>query len=162
MDRHDGVARAAVVDGGRSWTAAATPLATDQATGIFSIAFRDATHGVSSAVTTGRSPRLSTTRPSRRTAAPRGRSCATAACPGSAPSQPGCLGRQARSWRSVRAAPTGRRTKAGRGPRVEAEGFDTFSVAPGGRVAWAAARVADLEIDAALSRSYRTFQVAPA
>src|SRR5438093_2639064 len=33
-------------DGGRSWTAAATPLATGQATGIFSIAFRDSTHGV--------------------------------------------------------------------------------------------------------------------
>ena len=33
-------------DGGRSWTATPTPLATGQATGIFSIAFRDAKHGV--------------------------------------------------------------------------------------------------------------------
>ena len=34
------------VDGGRSWTVAQTGLATGQAAGIFSIAFRDAQHGV--------------------------------------------------------------------------------------------------------------------
>jgi photosystem II stability/assembly factor-like uncharacterized protein len=33
-------------DGGRTWTAAATPLATGSSAGIFSIAFRDADHGV--------------------------------------------------------------------------------------------------------------------
>jgi photosystem II stability/assembly factor-like uncharacterized protein len=33
-------------DGGRTWTVSATPVATGQATGIFSIAFRDAQHGV--------------------------------------------------------------------------------------------------------------------
>src|SRR5262245_49089207 len=33
-------------DGGRSWTVAKTPVATGDATGIFSIAFRDAQHGV--------------------------------------------------------------------------------------------------------------------
>jgi len=33
-------------DGGRTWTASATPVATGPATGIFSIAFRDALHGV--------------------------------------------------------------------------------------------------------------------
>jgi len=33
-------------DGGRTWTIATTPLATGQAIGIFSIAFRDAQHGV--------------------------------------------------------------------------------------------------------------------
>jgi photosystem II stability/assembly factor-like uncharacterized protein len=33
-------------DGGRTWTAAATPLAAGPSTGIFSIAFRDAEHGV--------------------------------------------------------------------------------------------------------------------
>lgn len=33
-------------DDGRTWTVVQTPLATGQATGIFSIAFRDATHGV--------------------------------------------------------------------------------------------------------------------
>ena len=33
-------------DGGRSWTIADTPLATSRAAGIFSIAFRDAMHGV--------------------------------------------------------------------------------------------------------------------
>src|SRR6185295_14515409 len=34
------------IDGGRTWTAANTPVATGEATGIFSIAFRDAQHGV--------------------------------------------------------------------------------------------------------------------
>src|SRR5262249_38822422 len=33
-------------DGGRRWTVAKTPVATGDATGIFSIAFRDAQHGV--------------------------------------------------------------------------------------------------------------------
>lgn len=33
-------------DGGRTWRVAATPVATGDATGIFSIAFRDARHGV--------------------------------------------------------------------------------------------------------------------
>ncbi len=33
-------------DGGRTWAVAPTPVATGDATGIFSIAFRDATHGV--------------------------------------------------------------------------------------------------------------------
>jgi photosystem II stability/assembly factor-like uncharacterized protein len=33
-------------DGGRSWSVHATPIATGDATGIFSIAFRDAAHGV--------------------------------------------------------------------------------------------------------------------
>src|SRR5262249_52247749 len=34
------------LDGGRTWTIAATPLATGAATGIFSIAFRDRDHGI--------------------------------------------------------------------------------------------------------------------
>jgi photosystem II stability/assembly factor-like uncharacterized protein len=34
------------VDGGRTWTAAATPLAAGPSSGIFSIAFRDADHGI--------------------------------------------------------------------------------------------------------------------
>lgn len=33
-------------DGGRTWNVASTPVATGDATGIFSIAFRDAAHGV--------------------------------------------------------------------------------------------------------------------
>lgn len=33
-------------DGGRSWTAAATPIATSESAGIFSVAFRDAQHGI--------------------------------------------------------------------------------------------------------------------
>jgi photosystem II stability/assembly factor-like uncharacterized protein len=33
-------------DGGRTWSVTATPLATGQATGIFSVAFRDPRHGV--------------------------------------------------------------------------------------------------------------------
>lgn len=33
-------------DGGRTWSVHTTPVATGEATGIFSIAFRDATHGV--------------------------------------------------------------------------------------------------------------------
>jgi len=34
------------IDGGRSWSVHATPVATGQATGIFSIAFRDASNGI--------------------------------------------------------------------------------------------------------------------
>ena len=34
------------LDDGRSWSVVSTPLATGEATGIFSIAFRDATHGI--------------------------------------------------------------------------------------------------------------------
>ena len=34
------------VDGGRTWTAAATPLAAGPSSGIFSIAFRDSEHGI--------------------------------------------------------------------------------------------------------------------
>ena len=34
------------IDGGRTWTAATTPLATGSSAGIFSIAFRDADHGI--------------------------------------------------------------------------------------------------------------------
>ena len=33
-------------DGGRTWSAASTPIATGSSTGIFSIAFRDAQHGI--------------------------------------------------------------------------------------------------------------------
>jgi photosystem II stability/assembly factor-like uncharacterized protein len=33
-------------DGGRSWTVAQTPIAAGEATGIFSIAFKDANHGI--------------------------------------------------------------------------------------------------------------------
>ena len=33
-------------DGGRTWTAAATPVATSESAGIFSIAFRDTRHGI--------------------------------------------------------------------------------------------------------------------
>ena len=33
-------------DGGRTWSAAATPLAAGPSSGIFSIAFRDAEHGI--------------------------------------------------------------------------------------------------------------------
>lgn len=34
------------LDGGRTWTAVQTPLAHNASTGIFSVAFRDATHGI--------------------------------------------------------------------------------------------------------------------
>ncbi len=59
------------VDGGRTWTAAATPLAAGPSSGIFSIAFRDADHGI---VVGGdyRKENESTTRRSRATAAGRG------------------------------------------------------------------------------------------
>jgi photosystem II stability/assembly factor-like uncharacterized protein len=33
-------------DGGRTWSAATTPLATNESAGIFSIAFRDTNHGI--------------------------------------------------------------------------------------------------------------------
>jgi photosystem II stability/assembly factor-like uncharacterized protein len=44
-----GTSRSRVVhtaDGGRTWTVASTPIATSQSAGIFSIAFRDAQHGI--------------------------------------------------------------------------------------------------------------------
>ena len=125
-------------DGGRSWTATATPLATGQATGIFSIAFRDASHGVivggdyrkeseaidNAAVTTDGGATWSLVR-----------------------------GRGLSGFRSVvawlpRAAgaviavgPSGADWSSDEGRTwmpLAAEGFDTVSVARGGRVAWAA------------------------
>jgi len=125
-------------DGGRSWTAAATPLATGQATGIFSIAFRDPTHGVivggdyrkesealdNAAVTTDGGATWSLVRDRglsgfRSVAAwlPR----TTGAVLALGPSGADWSSDEGRTW-----------------TRVEAEGFDTFSVARGGRVAWAA------------------------
>jgi len=125
-------------DGGRSWTATPTPLATGQATGIFSIAFRDASHGVivggdyrkeseaidNAAVTTDGGATWSLVRDRglsgfRSVVAwlPR----TTGAVLALGPSGADWSSDEGRTW-----------------TRVEAEGFDTFSVAPGGSVAWAA------------------------
>jgi photosystem II stability/assembly factor-like uncharacterized protein len=125
-------------DGGRSWTAAATPLATGQATGIFSIAFRDATHGVivggdyrkeseavdNAAVTTDGGATWSLVRDHglsgfRSVVAwlPR----TTGAVLAIGPSGADWSSDEGRTW-----------------TRLAAEGFDTVSVARGGSVAWAA------------------------
>jgi dipeptidyl-peptidase-4 len=125
-------------DGGRSWTVAATPLATGQATGIFSIAFRDAGHGVvvggdyrkeseavdNAAVSTDGGATWSLVRDRslsgfRSVVAwlPR----TTGAVLALGPSGADWSSDEGRTW-----------------TRLGAEGFDTLSVAPGGSVAWAA------------------------
>jgi photosystem II stability/assembly factor-like uncharacterized protein len=125
-------------DGGRSWTIANTPIATREATGIFSIAFRDAQHGVvvggdyrhesaavdNVAVTSDGGATWSLVRERNvsgfRSAVAwlsRGRGSMIAVGPSGAD----WSSDDGRTW-----------------TRLEAAGFDTLSVAPGGTVAWAA------------------------
>ena len=126
-------------DGGRSWTAAATPLATGQATGIFSIAFRDATargrrrrrlpEGVRGDRQRGRHDGR------RRHVVARARPRPVRV---SAPSSPGCLARRARSSPWVRAARTGRRTKGGPGRESRPKASTRSAWLQADSVAWAA------------------------
>ena len=125
-------------DGGRSWTVATTPVATGQATGIFSIAFRDAQHGVvvggdyrqeseaidNAATTTDGGTTWSLVRDSRLS----GFRSVVAWLPRT-PGAVIALGPSGADWSSDES-----RTWR----RLDAEGFDTVSVAPDGSVAWAA------------------------
>jgi len=125
-------------DGGRSWTVANTPLATGQATGIFSIAFRDAQHGV---VVGGDYRKESEAVDNAATTSDGGATWSLV------------RDRSLSGFRSVVAwlprttgavlalGPSGADWSSDDGrtwTRIEAEGFDTLSVAPGGSVAWAA------------------------
>jgi photosystem II stability/assembly factor-like uncharacterized protein len=125
-------------DGGRTWSVHQTPVATGEATGIFSIAFRDAMHGV---VVGGNYQRegeaadnvaitadggVSWTRPPG--AGLSGFRSVVAWLPGPAgrllaigPAGSDWSDDDGRSWRAAGGA-----------------GYDTFSLAPGGAVGWAA------------------------
>ena len=123
-------------DDGRTWTVGATPVATGEATGIFSLAMRDASHGVvvggnytkesaaidNAAVT---SDGGATWRPSRGLAGYRSVVAPVA-------------GGGARAWLAV--GPTGADLSLDDGATWTAaggEGYDALTVAPGGRVAYA-------------------------
>ncbi len=124
-------------DGGRTWTVATTPLANGAAAGIFSIAFRDAQHGVvvggdyqkerqaidNAAVTSdgGATWTLVTDR------GLSGFRSVVAWVPGATRSLI-AIGPSGADWSSDDG-----RTWA----PLEAAGFDTFSFAPGGGVGWA-------------------------
>jgi dipeptidyl-peptidase-4 len=125
-------------DGGRTWAIATTPVATGQATGIFSIAFRDAQHGVvvggdyrkeseaiDNAAITADSGATWTLVRDRGLAGFRSVVAwlpgATGALIALGPSGADWSSDEGRTWRPL-----------------EADGFDAMSVAPGGGVAWAA------------------------
>jgi photosystem II stability/assembly factor-like uncharacterized protein len=126
-------------DGGRTWTAVAAPLATGASTGIFSIAFRDALHGVvvggdyqkeaeavdNLAVTSdgGQTWRLIKER------GLSGYRSVVAPLPAAGP----------RTWIAI--GPSGADVSdddGGSWTPVASEGYDTFSAAPAARTGWAA------------------------
>lgn len=130
-------------DDGRSWVAVKTPLATGNATGIFSIAFRDTTHGV---IVGGDYQKESAAIDNTAVTADGGKTWT--------------LGKSLSGFRSVVSwVPDDRRSLIAIGPlgadvssddgrtwtpleipaaAGKPAGFDTFSVAPGGGVGWAA------------------------
>ena len=124
-------------DGGRTWRVVTTPVATGEATGIFSVAFRDARHGV---VVGGNYRRETEATDNAASTADGGRTwrrparglsgyrSAVAPVPG--------LG--ARAWLAV--GPSGADLSLDDGDTwapAGGEGYDALSVAPGGRVAFA-------------------------
>lgn len=126
------------LDGGRTWTVHATPVATGEATGIFSIAFRDDTHGV---VVGGNYTREADAVANVARTADGGATWQ----PAPAPALSGY--RSVVAWlpgteRSLLAiGPAGADWSIDGGRRwtaVEGPGFDTFSPAPQGEVGWAA------------------------
>jgi photosystem II stability/assembly factor-like uncharacterized protein len=124
-------------DGGRSWSVHATPVATGDATGIFSIAFRDGAHGVvvggnyqregdavdNVAVTTDGG--VTWTRPPGRGLG--GFRSAVAWLPG-APARLLAVGPAGADW----STDDGRTWQSAGG-----DGYDAFSAAPSGTVGWA-------------------------
>lgn len=137
-------------DGGRTWSVHPTPLATGQATGIFSIAFRDADHGVvvggnyqreqdaGDNVAISRDGGVTWTRPRGRGLS--GFRSAVAWLPGTA-ARLLAVGPSGSDWSSDGGAswqPAG------------GEGYDALSLAPTGAVGWAtgaAGRIARLTFD---------------
>jgi photosystem II stability/assembly factor-like uncharacterized protein len=125
-------------DAGRTWTIAPTPLPTGQSAGIFSIAFRDAQHGV----VVGGDYRLESQAIDNaaltddggatwRLARDRGLSGFRSVA-ASLPGAPGTI---------LAVGPTGADWSTDDGASwtpLDAEGFDTLSVAPDGGTAWAA------------------------
>ena len=138
MDRHDRVARAAVVRRRANVDRRGHAAGDRPATGIFSIAFRDARTGSSSAATTGRS----------REAIDNAAVTTDGGATWSLVRDRGLSGfRSAVAWvpraagAVIAVGPSGADWSSDEGRtwmRLEAEGFDTVSVAPGGSVAWAA------------------------
>ncbi len=128
-------------DDGRTWTVAPTPLATGQATGIFSIAFRDATHGVvvggnyqqegaavDNVATTSDGGATWTREPGRRLS---GFRSVVAWWPGN--------GSRSGGWLAV--GPTGSDWSADDGRTwtpAGGDGYDALSLGPGGSAGWAA------------------------
>ena len=125
-------------DRGRTWSIAETPLPSGASSGIFSVAFRDATHGIvvggdyrkesdavdNAAVTSDGGATWSLVRD-------RGLSGFRSVVAW-LPRTPGAV---------IALGPSGADWSLDEGRswmRLEAEGFDTVSVAPGGSVAWAA------------------------
>ena len=125
-------------DGGRTWTVVPTPLATGKATGIFSIAFRDADHGV---VVGGNYEKESQAVDNAVVTSDGGATWTLVA-------EHGLSGfRSVVSWvpwakeSLVAIGPSGADWSSDDGRSwkpFEATGFDTLSVAPKGGVAWAA------------------------
>jgi photosystem II stability/assembly factor-like uncharacterized protein len=123
-------------DGGRTWSVHATPVATGQATGIFSIAFKDASHGV---VVGGNYQQEDEARDNLAVTNDGGRTWVRPT--GAGPS----------GFRSVVAWLPGRGSLLAIGPRgsdwsatdgrawapAGGDGYDAFSGSPGGEVGWA-------------------------
>jgi len=130
-------------DDGRTWTVATTPLATGSATGIFSIAFRDAQHG---AIVGGNFQKESDAIDNAAVTSDSGATWTLAGKPGGFRSVVAWLPDDPRSLIAI--GPTGADWSSDEGrtwtpialPAAAGKpaGFDTFSFAPGGRVGWAA------------------------
>jgi photosystem II stability/assembly factor-like uncharacterized protein len=137
------------IDGGRTWTVANTPLASGPSSGIFSIAFRDATHGVvvggdyrkeaeavdNVAVTSdGGVTWTLSGRPGTRETGSQGAGGLSGFRSVVAP-VPGA----ARSWIAVGPSGSDLSTDDGRTwKKMDGPGFHTFSFAPGRGVGWGA------------------------
>jgi len=123
-------------DGGRTWTVASTPMATGPATGIFSIAFRDALHGV---VVGGNYQKESEAVDNAAITSDGGRTWTLVK---------GLSGfRSAVAWVDgsslIAIGPSGADWSSDDGRTwtpIESDGFDAISIAPGGRIGWAAGR----------------------
>lgn len=124
-------------DGGRTWTVAATPLATSQATGIFSIAFRDARHGI---VVGGDYRKESEAVDNAATTADGGASWTLVRDRGLSGFRSVAAWLPGTTGALIALGPAGADWSPDEGRtwmRLAADGFDTVSVAPGGTVAWA-------------------------
>jgi photosystem II stability/assembly factor-like uncharacterized protein len=125
-------------DGGRTWTVATTPLATGQATGIFSIAFRDARHGV---VVGGDYRKESEAVDNAAMTADGGATWTPVRDRGLSGFRSVVAWLPGTTGALIALGPAGADWSSDEGRtwmRLAADGFDTVSVAPGGTAAWAA------------------------